>query len=211
MQLLLFFLSWIAMTTAQVNFEDWRPAGNGDVRSPCPALNALANHNILPRNGRGLTMLILVKALGDGLNVSTEVAKTLATAGIAISPNAAKGSLDLDNLNAHNLIEHDGSLSREDYDLGGKSQAFCPRIFQETLSYFNGVSEIGFPEVAAARWGRIQTSKRTNPKMLYGPQQVFESYSESAVYFQLLKKAGTQTAPVDWIKIFFSELADGSV
>lgn len=40
--------------------------------------------------------------------------------------------------------------------------------------------------------------------MLYGPQQIFESYSESAVYFQLLKKAGTQKAPVDWIKTCFS-------
>jgi hypothetical protein len=47
--------------------------------------------------------------------------------------------------------------------------------------------------------------------MLYEPQQVSGSYFESAVYLQLLKRAGTQTAPVDWIKIFFSESADGSV
>ena len=55
-------------------------------------------------------------------------------------------------MNKHNAIEHDGSLTRMDFDLGGEDQKFCPEIFEETLSYYNGATEIGLEEVAAARW-----------------------------------------------------------
>jgi hypothetical protein len=162
---------------------------------------------MIPHDGRNLTVLMLVKVYGKGLNVSYEIATVLSKGGLTLSKAPQTGMFDLDDLEKHNANEHDGSLSRKDYDLGGESQAFRPSIFVETLSYFKGAKEVGIKEVAAARSGRLQTSKATNPKFLYGPGQVFNTYGESAFYFAALANATTQKASVEWIKIFFSELA----
>lgn len=48
-------LALAAVATAQFNYDDWRAPVAGELRSPCPALNALANHGILPRDGRNST------------------------------------------------------------------------------------------------------------------------------------------------------------
>jgi hypothetical protein len=196
----------IASVGASVNFADWHPpTHNHQVRSPCPALNSLANHGILPQDGRNYTIPILVKALGEGLNISAEVATTLSTFGLSTSSNPASGAFNLDDLNKHNAVEHDASLSRMDFDLGNGSQDFSPAVFQETLEYFHGATEVGISEVAAARWGRVQSSKRNNPKVTYGDGQYFSSYFESSAYYQLFKDPKTGKASVEWIDIFFSK------
>ncbi|KAH7073411.1 Chloroperoxidase [Paraphoma chrysanthemicola] len=198
-------LSALSLVRAEANFADWHPPQDGQVRSPCPALNALANHGILPRDGYNLTTPIIVKALGEGLNVSAETATLLASTGLSVSKDPASGAFNLDDLDKHNAVEHDGSLSRKDYDLGDTAQDFDPSVFAETLSYFGGKSEVGLADVAAARWGRIQCSNATNPKFTYGDPQYFPSYFESSAYFQLFKDTKTNKASVKWIDIFFRE------
>lgn len=205
MRLVLLIPTFIALSAAAVNFEDWHPAGPNDARSPCPVLNALANHGILPRDGLNLTVPVVVQALADGVNVSSEISAPLAKLASTLSKNPQSGTFNLDDLNRHNAIEHDGSLSRQDDALGGDSHTFSPEIFNETLSYYGYASEIGIKEVAAARWGRIQSSKADNANFVYGEAQKFPSYFESSAYFQLLMNAATQKAPVSWIKILFRE------
>ena len=39
-------------TTSSLKTGDYVPPSASDIRSPCPAINALANHGYLPRNGR---------------------------------------------------------------------------------------------------------------------------------------------------------------
>jgi hypothetical protein len=148
---------------------------------------------------------MLVKAMGAGLNVSAEVATSLSTGGFSLSKSPSSNAFDLDDLNKHNAIEHDASLSRKDYDLGGDAQAFSQEVFNETLGYFNGATDIGLEEVAAARWGRIQSSKNNNPKALYGDKQVFPSHFESSAYYLLFLNPKKGKASVKWIKTFFRE------
>ncbi|KAF2032269.1 Cloroperoxidase [Setomelanomma holmii] len=202
---LLLILAFVVLASADANFADWHPPQDGEVRSPCPALNALANHGILPRDGHNLTAPMLVKALGEGLNVSAETTNMLAATGLSVSKDPESGAFNLDDLNKHNAVEHDASLSRKDFDLGGESQDFYPSVFAETLSYFNGKSEVEIPDVAAARWGRVQSSNATNPKFTYSNNQYFPSYFESSAYFQLFKDSKTNKASVEWIDIFFRE------
>jgi hypothetical protein len=52
MKLLTVILRLAGLAAAQFNYDDWRAPVPGDLRSPCPALNALANHGFLPRDGR---------------------------------------------------------------------------------------------------------------------------------------------------------------
>jgi hypothetical protein len=147
-------------------------------------------------------MPILLKAMGDGLNVSTEVATSLTNLGMLLSKVPGSGVFDLDDLNKHNAIEHDGSLSRKDIDLGG-NETFDAQTFEQTLSFFKGASDIGLDEVAAARWGRVQDSVENNPKVVYGDAQRFPSHFESSAYYQLFNDPSTGKAKVDWIKTFF--------
>jgi len=44
---------------------------NGDCRGPCPALNILANHGLLPRDGKGITHELLRRALIDVYGLSS--------------------------------------------------------------------------------------------------------------------------------------------
>jgi hypothetical protein len=206
MKLLLPICALIALVCADVNFADWHPQSNGQVRSPCPALNALANHGVLPRDGHNLTVPMLVQALGDGLNVSPEVATTLASIGVTLSQNPASGAFNLDDLNKHNAIEHDASLSRKDIDRGG-NEKFDAQTFQQTVGFFKGASNIGLDDVAAARWGRVQDSKTRDPEVTYGDAQRFPSYFESSAYYQLFKDPNTGKAKVDWIKTFFRKFS----
>lgn len=145
-------LSLTSITIAQANWEDWHPPSSGDVRGPCPALNSLANHGILPRNGKNLTIPIVVTALAS-VNVSTEIAGGLAKAALGTSDDPASGAFDLDDLKKHNILEHDGSLSRKDTNMpGGPEQNFDCEIFDEFVSYFNGSEHITIPLAAAGRW-----------------------------------------------------------
>jgi hypothetical protein len=206
MKCILLLCALITLVIADVDFTVWHPRNTNHVRSPCPALNSLANHDILPRDGRNYTIPMLVKALGEGLNVSSEIATTLARFGMSVSSDPASGAFNLDDLNKHNALEHDASLSRKDFDLGGASQAFDSDVFQETLGYFNGATNVSIKDVAAARWGRIQKSKADNSNFLYGERQIFPTYLESSSYYQLFEDPKTNLASVEWITIFFSEI-----
>ncbi|KAF2110214.1 Chloroperoxidase [Lophiotrema nucula] len=189
----------------QIDFKNWHPPIPGDVRSPCPLLNSLANHDILPRNGKGITILKVVEALGASINVSVEIATTLGKAGLSLSANPAGGSFNLDDLNKHNAIEHDASLSRKDFNSGGDSHTFSQEIFDEYIGAFNGSTEITLPAAALARWNRVQTEQHRDPKFVYGPTQRFNSYLETVIYNLVLGNATTQRTPMEFVKIFFQE------
>ena len=49
---------------------EWRAPGPGDIRSPCPGLNTLANHGYLPRDGRNVHVTDIVTAMNDYLGVA---------------------------------------------------------------------------------------------------------------------------------------------
>jgi len=147
---ILFLLSF---SVAQ-NFSTWSPPGPGDVRSPCPGLNSLANHGFLPRSGKGLTIPILIQALNDGMNVGADFATVIGGAGLLSVPsNLLATSFDLDNLDEHNFpIEHDASLSRADYfENNGDNYSFNQTIFDTVLAYYDGMNETSIPVAAKAK------------------------------------------------------------
>ncbi|AEO59323.1 hypothetical protein MYCTH_2111533 [Thermothelomyces thermophilus ATCC 42464] len=44
------------------------------VRGPCPMINTLANHEILPRDGRGITKDVVIRAMKQGLDFDLALA-----------------------------------------------------------------------------------------------------------------------------------------
>ncbi|RPD63367.1 hypothetical protein L227DRAFT_387121 [Lentinus tigrinus ALCF2SS1-6] len=87
-----------------------------DSRSPCPALNALANHGYLPHDGRNLTTVQLISAIRNVYHISLPLATLLSVSGVARCGHwsGCRRVLDLHELAQHNAIEHDGSLVHDD-------------------------------------------------------------------------------------------------
>ncbi|KZT12576.1 Cloroperoxidase [Laetiporus sulphureus 93-53] len=88
----------------------------GASRSPCPALNALANHNYLPHDGRRISIPQLVRALTSVYSLSFPLAIILAVVGVFKC--GGWWHIDLHDLAKHNAIEHDGSLTHDDTPRG---------------------------------------------------------------------------------------------
>jgi hypothetical protein len=186
-----------------VDFENWKPPGHGDLRGPCPALNSLANHHILPHDGRNMTIPVLVKAMQEALNVSPEFGTTISVLGTLTAPDPSKGSFDLTDLLNHNVFEHDASLSRADFEFGGDVQTFRPDVFEEFISFFDGQEFVTLPVAAAARYHRVETERHRNPNFAYTVAHQITSYSETIFYFRALADPKTGQTPVKFVKILF--------
>jgi hypothetical protein len=85
------------------------PPSADDSRSPCPALNALANHSILPHNGRDITAWQLISVMREHYHISLPLAIVLSLGGTLTCGRHFK--IDLQDLARHNVIEHDASLT----------------------------------------------------------------------------------------------------
>ncbi|KAH7923193.1 Cloroperoxidase [Leucogyrophana mollusca] len=94
------------------NTHEFCPPQAGDVRSPCPALNTLANHGYIPRNGKHIKIHELVDGLKKGFHLSSVLAHILAIGAVWILGQFR--SMSLSDLARHNLIEHDASLVHDD-------------------------------------------------------------------------------------------------
>ncbi|KAI0758940.1 hypothetical protein C8Q74DRAFT_274197 [Fomes fomentarius] len=95
------------------------PPSSGDSRSPCPAMNSLANHGYLPHDGRNITKAQLRSALMGVFNVSHGVATVFALLALVLWGHKKPGFtlcrvVDLHELARHNVVEHDGSLVHDD-------------------------------------------------------------------------------------------------
>ncbi|KII91677.1 hypothetical protein PLICRDRAFT_105120 [Plicaturopsis crispa FD-325 SS-3] len=91
----------------------------GDSRCSCPALNAMANHGILPRDGKNISFTALNKAIRATYNFAPTFCLFVPNfSSTFLGKSYSKGTFDLKDLDLHNIgIEHDASLTREDVAL----------------------------------------------------------------------------------------------
>jgi len=97
------------------SWPEYIPPRDGDSRCACPALNALANHGLIPRDGRNISFRELSAQIRSTYNVSPSfsvyipryIAKVL-------NRSYNTGRVDLSDIDVHNGIEHDASLVRRD-------------------------------------------------------------------------------------------------
>ncbi|KAA8566951.1 hypothetical protein EYC84_010047 [Monilinia fructicola] len=199
----------ICLANAQGNFTAWSPPGAGDVRSPCPGINSLANHGFLPHDGKGITIPDLIAALDTALNVGADFATAIGGAGLLSVPgNLLATSFDLDNLNEHNFpIEHDASLSRSDYFTSPNhdNYSFNQTIFNQVLAFYSSQTRTSIPIAAAAKYARLKTEEKEDAQFVYQAQQFLLSYGESALYLSVLGDPVEGVADLEWVRVFFEE------
>ncbi|KLU85627.1 hypothetical protein MAPG_04649 [Magnaporthiopsis poae ATCC 64411] len=162
----------------------FKAPGTNDLRSPCPMLNALANHGFLPRDGRNVSMEQLIAGFKEGTNLDPAATQLVAKVGMGASTTGNNDTINLSDFDNHNgFIEHDGSLSRNDLALGD-NHSFNKTIFAQTASFWT-TDKITIAQQAKARLARIATAKATNPKFSMTEQQVKGSLLENALILML--------------------------
>eukprot|EP00834_Sanchytrium_tribonematis_P006262 NODE_443_length_7346_cov_1.066648.p3 type:complete len:304 gc:universal NODE_443_length_7346_cov_1.066648:2349-1438(-) len=98
----------------------WKQPSKITLRSPCPFINTLANHNILPFNGTDIPIQQLFEAVHHTSQASARVVKILTDFAKKLGrtvkgvPVISLNELGLHSNKEHDAIEHDASLTRLD-------------------------------------------------------------------------------------------------
>ncbi|KAI0050825.1 Cloroperoxidase [Auriscalpium vulgare] len=181
------------------------PQQPSDVRSPCPALNTLANHGYLPRDGQELSAPVIANALEEGYSLSTTLANILSYGGKFLL--GQKGAFNLADLARHNRIEHDASLAHDDAAPRNEYAPEKPDL--ERLAEFlahsqNGVT-LSVEEVAQARVDRESTLSTRLDRL-----HAEIARGEMSLVFQLFG-GDEEMIPVETLRVWMSEerLPDG--
>jgi hypothetical protein len=143
-------------------------------------LNTLANHGHLPRDGKGISKQIAIDVLSSVLNWDVSVVSDLWDFAQPTNPEPNATSFDLSHLTTHNILEHDGSLSRQDANFG-PADVFNEAAWNETVQYFTGPT-IDLAMSSKARTARVVTSAATNPQFTLPQLGAHFIYGETAAY-----------------------------
>ncbi|KAK5624888.1 hypothetical protein RRF57_000604 [Xylaria bambusicola] len=146
---------------------EWMAPQRDAVRGPCPMLNTLANYGYLPRNGKGISRDVAIEVLDTVINWDVSVAGPLYDFAQPTNPTPNATTIDLDQLTTHNVLEYDGSLSRQDAFFG-------PADFT--------TPNINVEQAARARTARIVTAASTNPSFTLPQIGAYFDYRETAAY-----------------------------
>jgi len=104
------------------------PPQSGDVRSACPALNTMANHGYIARDGKNLSAMNVVHGLMACYGLSMFCAMFLSFGGFLWLRKF--GRVNLYEIGKHNAIEHDASLVHQDTP---KGQTYAPIEIDHSL------------------------------------------------------------------------------
>lgn len=171
MQLLAPILFASSVALAQLTEEAWpfQAPQPGDLRSPCPALNAAANHGILPRNGRDIDLEMMGAAVRLAYNMTYDAMLVVGEPGLTTSTTGNASTFHLSDLAQHmpQAVEHDGSLTREDAYFGrGKpiQNDFSWKAWGRTLDSWGNASIIDFRVAATELKARFDYGMQFNPE-----------------------------------------------
>ncbi|KAJ7291804.1 Chloroperoxidase [Mycena rebaudengoi] len=165
------------------------PPKEGDSRSACPALNALCNHGILPHDGRNIKFAEMSKAVHATFNFSPSFSFFVPNyAAQALKKNYKNDTCDLADLNLHNAIEQNASLTRQDakYD-PDQGKPYLPFI-SELLASATGEDQDGDAKILTAADISRYSGKRRSESRANNPdfsltqfQKMFGSANSSTL------------------------------
>lgn len=149
-------------------------------RSPCPALNVLANHGYIPRDGKMITPRLLEKSLIKVYNLDP------ALAGFLVS--TLPDQFTLADLGVHNFVEHDASLIHDDSSTGEDPSSINMTLAVNLLSRGDKDHQLTRTTLASFRREREAYSAASTPDFneMFTPERALTAYSEAAVLLLVL-------------------------
>ncbi|KAL8403556.1 hypothetical protein RB594_008718 [Gaeumannomyces avenae] len=177
----------------------WKAPSPGDRRGPCPMMNSLANHGLIPHSGLNVSGDELRAGFVAGTNVDSPVLDGFIRAALSVSTTGVPGTLNLDDL-ASPVTEHDGSLSRPDRHGGGDVLAFNASVWAETIAGHFAGPVVTLEQAAAARAHRLCAAAAANPEFHLSDLQMELSFTETTIYMLFMGRGTQGTARRDFVK-----------
>ncbi|KAF2757468.1 Cloroperoxidase [Pseudovirgaria hyperparasitica] len=150
-------------------WPEYIPPKEGDSRSACPMINAMANHGILPHDGKNISFKELNTKLRQTFNFAPSfcffVPKFSAD---FLDRSYWGGRFDLAELSKHNAIEHDGSLTRQDVAIVPDQAKPDLELVDQLLKEATGTMPDGSPlltkrDLSLALSKRRYAARKSNP------------------------------------------------
>jgi hypothetical protein len=186
--------------------NEFRAPGPRDVRSPCPALNALANHGYLPRSGQGLSNQTIISAFKLVFNVKDDIpTRIFNRAAEMIGGLGDNGEIivSLEDLREHGVIEHDASLTRFDFGDPGKDNYMQQKSLVEQMKGFARNSSLDYTGIIQAMALRIKQENSSDSDFTYGESERRRGLNEAAFTIRLFGNG--KSIPIDWIDSWFMD------
>ncbi|OJA15798.1 hypothetical protein AZE42_10993 [Rhizopogon vesiculosus] len=143
------------------HWPEFRPPHEGDSRCSCPALNAMANHGIVARSGRGISFVELNHQIRTTYNFGPSFCSYVPHfAARMLKKSYSKDTFDLEELDLHNGIEHDGSLFRLDTALEPNQSVKHIPFIEEMLASATGKDKEGRDIITSKDVSRILGKRR---------------------------------------------------
>lgn len=167
-------------------------------------LNTLANHGFLPRNGKNISADQVYWAFNTSLHwIHDSVFDGLVAKALSTSTTGNASTFNLADTVAHDVLEHDGSLSRNDAYFGD-SLHFNPVVWSGVAAYFTS-DIINITTAAKARTARVALAASVNPDFEIPSSLASNSYFETALYLVTFGKKLVGDAPTSYIKALFGQ------
>ncbi|KAJ6599888.1 Chloroperoxidase [Mycena vulgaris] len=110
------------------NTHDYQAPGEGDSRSVCPALNTMANHGYIRRDGKNFSVLEMYRGLKLCYGLSSPLAGLLVAGAWLLFGRF--GRITLFDIGLHNVVEHNASVVHLNCPPGEK---YAPIAIQQDL------------------------------------------------------------------------------
>ncbi|TMW59146.1 hypothetical protein Poli38472_007291 [Pythium oligandrum] len=163
-------------------------------RGPCPAVNTLANHGYIPRNGQNVPKSQIKAAVMTHYNLAE------GTADFLVNPLAE--TFDINSLSNHSAFEHDASLVHGDAYFGVDQAEIQPDLLEDLLSRADENGLFGIETFAQIRKERLATCQESNPTCKFGKTETLLAYGECAFILRGLGNSTAQTIDVNTLRSF---------
>jgi hypothetical protein len=146
-------------------WPEYVPPKEGDSRSACPMLNAMANHGIFPHDGKNIKFTDMTSKIRTTFNFASSFCLFVPKfAADFLDRSYWSGTCDLAELSLHGAIEHDGSLTRHDVALVPDQGKPDLKLVHDFLKEASGTMPDGSPRMTVPDMSRALSKRRVDAK-----------------------------------------------
>lgn len=159
-----------------LTWPEFVPPKEGDSRSACPMLNAMANHGILPHDGKNISFRDMNEKIRQTFNFAPSFCFFVPNFSARfLNKSYSTDRFDLADLSLHadNAIEHDASLTRQDAALVPDQSKPDLDLVDQLLKEATGKMPDGSPKLTNADLSRALSKRRADAR------KTNKAYSES--------------------------------
>ncbi|KAF4823980.1 putative sterigmatocystin biosynthesis peroxidase stcC [Colletotrichum tropicale] len=181
----------------------WKAPGPGDRAAfPMPDDEHPRKPWLRAHDGRNITLDKLTKGVKDALNVAESRALNIFENALVVNPVPNATFFDLEMLHVHNVIEHDGSLSRRDA-VFDPTNSFDKGTFDNFVSYFGNEQAINTSIIANARARHALDMSEINPSFSITQEQIPVIVGENAFMLAIFGHPENPVVNRSFMEYFF--------